>query len=396
MCILSIGRRLTESSFSRNLAASLGEEECGESEDSGSTASPAGTSSEVQAAIPTPVPSAVDILSPQPGNTELISSVRAAAGASVQMIARTGIPPLWMQRRQTAVKRKGEEQSPVEKQATQIILAPPRVGAQPGPPAPPLDPELDSLIDSVLFGSEPVFSEDFWLRDDGPLHQKADPLAGTRPLALGDDSELPDEGERVEKAVSLLSAAPSTLKSDHELPPNHPQIEKQSKKKGLKRKLEEQNKAERNAKQFSIKTPSDETQLQPQLHPLDPDHDSLLGPILSGGHLFKQFRILHDDPLHPTADYSMSARFPTLEHDSERLYADKASGKALHAPPAAPSTQPSDVNKPGRRKISEGPLPGGASCRRMQRSLPGDVETADTGPPSDATKVSLRHVNIRP
>ncbi|CDJ35686.1 uncharacterized protein EMH_0099820 [Eimeria mitis] len=59
------------------------------------------------------------------------------------------------------------------------------------PPPPPLDPGLDSLIDSVLFGIDDPFSEDVWLDDEQKLHSTADSSFLSIPSRSGSESASP-------------------------------------------------------------------------------------------------------------------------------------------------------------------------------------------------------------
>ncbi|CDJ46425.1 hypothetical protein EBH_0066070 [Eimeria brunetti] len=205
--------------MSRNLAASLGEEECGESEDSGSTASPAGTSSEVQAAIPTPAASSVDAQLAQRGKADLTFSTDRATGISDRTTSGTAAQQLGTQRGQTGLKRKLEEEYKVEKEAKHLRDAEPREETQLQPGSPPLDPETDSLIDSVLSGGGSVFSESFWLLDEDPLFPSTGSSFGAEPQAVGSDWGWLNADDAAEETFNALPPKPPIL-------PTHPRKSK--------------------------------------------------------------------------------------------------------------------------------------------------------------------------
>ncbi|CDJ50706.1 hypothetical protein EBH_0035680 [Eimeria brunetti] len=99
-------------------------------------------------------------------------------------------PHLEAQRTQTSHKRKAEEQSKVGTEAKHLRLEPDNEETQVQSPLPPLDPELDSLIDLVLSEVDDAFAESVWLGDADPLHSTADPPTDSKRPVSGGGSEL--------------------------------------------------------------------------------------------------------------------------------------------------------------------------------------------------------------
>ncbi|CDJ34592.1 uncharacterized protein EMH_0091300 [Eimeria mitis] len=191
VCSFSIGRRITALPLSRSLAQSSGGEDCGESDGSHSTGSPAETSPEGQSATLKQLDYAVEGLKAQSGKSEPNPSSDATTAAPGKAISGTAAPQLETQGRRTGVKRKGEEQSTVERGAKKRIRETPIVEAPLQPVSTPLDPRLDSLIDSVLSGGSTAFSEAFWLLNEAEQESVEDDYIESRPGASGTDSRTP-------------------------------------------------------------------------------------------------------------------------------------------------------------------------------------------------------------
>ncbi|CDJ49566.1 hypothetical protein EBH_0083770 [Eimeria brunetti] len=116
------------------------------------------------------------------------------------------------QRTQTSHKRKGEEQSKVGTEAKQPRLEPDNEETQVQSPLPPLDPELDSLIDLVLSEVDDVFAEGVWLGYADPLHSTADPSTDSKRPVSGRGSELPRKDIGALGIAYQLPAQPSKRK----------------------------------------------------------------------------------------------------------------------------------------------------------------------------------------
>ncbi|CDJ34260.1 uncharacterized protein EMH_0019490 [Eimeria mitis] len=317
VCSVSIGRRITALPLSRSLAQSSGGEDCGESDGSHSTGSPAETSPEGQFATVKELDYAAGGMEAQSGNTEPNPSSDAATAAPGKAISGTAAPQLETQGRRTGVKRKGEEQSTVERGAKKLIRETPIVEAPLQPGSPPLDPRLDSLIDSVLSGGSTVFSEAFWLLNEAEQESVEDGYIESRPGALGTDS----------------------------------------------------------------RTPVVETPQRPPPTPLDPGLDSLIDSVLyeSADILSGDAWLLDDEPPHPTPDYSILSIPPALGGDSGRTSTGQPTDKLVHAPPSRPCALRADGKEPKAEGGSEGPSPLGTSGRQMQRGPPAVVEPQHRG-----------------
>ncbi|CDJ48913.1 hypothetical protein EBH_0081100 [Eimeria brunetti] len=83
-----------------------------------------------------------------------------------------------------------EEQSKVGTEAKHLRLEAGNEETQVQSPLPPLDPELDSLIDLVLSEVDDAFAESVWLGDADPLHSTADPSTDSKRPVSGGGSEL--------------------------------------------------------------------------------------------------------------------------------------------------------------------------------------------------------------
>ncbi|CDJ52446.1 hypothetical protein EBH_0049770 [Eimeria brunetti] len=213
VCTFSSGKRLTASPSLRRLAARQDGGACEESEDSSSVDSHADTSTEGDQAVLTPLTPVVQDLHTQRGNAGPTSQTETTTlpfgGKTFE--GATSQPET--QRTQTSHKRKGEEQSKVGTGAKQLRLEQPSEETLAQSSLPPLDPELESLIDSVLSRGGYAFSEAFWLADADPLHSTADPSTDSKLPPSGGDSELPREDIGSLGTADALSTQPSMLPS---------------------------------------------------------------------------------------------------------------------------------------------------------------------------------------
>ncbi|CDJ52445.1 hypothetical protein EBH_0049760 [Eimeria brunetti] len=219
LCGLSSGKRIGAVSLLRVLAASSGGEGCGESEDSSSTDTPAYHSPEGRLTIPAQLVPVTEALHAKLGkvasSTSSAETITVAAGKG---ILGTAPPRLDTGRGQAAMKRSGKEQSSVHPGAKQLRLEPLSEETQLQPPPYPLDPDLELLIDSVLFREDYVFSEGFWLADYEAVQATADAPAGAEPPAVGGVSERPDASTATGKTVYALQSPSSLLPRHHREP----------------------------------------------------------------------------------------------------------------------------------------------------------------------------------
>ncbi|CDJ51292.1 hypothetical protein EBH_0040830 [Eimeria brunetti] len=199
---------MTASPFSRRLAASLGSEECDESEASTSTDSPADNSGDGQMVMPPRQAYVVEGAHARSGNTEPTSSTERTAADSGERVSGAAAPRLEAQRSQADLKRKVENQSTVE--TKRLRLQPLKGETQVQPPPSPLDPQLDSLIDSVLAGGANVFSEAFWLHENEPVQPIVDASIGSSSLEWGRDSERPHLDQAGGYTMDVLPQGPCT------------------------------------------------------------------------------------------------------------------------------------------------------------------------------------------
>ncbi|CDJ54212.1 hypothetical protein EBH_0084830 [Eimeria brunetti] len=105
-----------------------------------------------------------------------------------------------------------EEQSKVGTEAKQPRLEPDNEETQVQSTLPPLDPELDSLIDLVLSEVDDAFAESVWLGDADPLHSTADPSTDSKRPVSGGGSELPHKDIGALGNAYQLPAQPSKRK----------------------------------------------------------------------------------------------------------------------------------------------------------------------------------------
>ncbi|CDJ46427.1 hypothetical protein EBH_0066090 [Eimeria brunetti] len=135
--------------------------------------------------MPTQLAFAVGGLHAQQGNTQPTAPGETVTWAPDQMLPGTATPPLGAQRRLIGLKGKGERQGKVEEGAKRLRLEPLTEETQLQHTPPPLDPDVDLLIDSVLSEVNVLFSDDVWILDDEPPHPPGDLSPGGRHPALG-------------------------------------------------------------------------------------------------------------------------------------------------------------------------------------------------------------------
>ncbi|CDJ58079.1 hypothetical protein, conserved [Eimeria maxima] len=204
---VSIERRITGRSFSRRLAASWGGDECDESQSS----SPYSLTDSSSKSIPA---MATQVASDTKGedSQESISSTDTLTRRPSKTT--TGHRALQLdQRERRGLKRRGNEQSGITLRTKQLRFVQPNEGTPLLPPA-PLDPYLDSLIDSMLAGEEASISEEFWLSDDLPTFIRGDAFIGAKPSGKGGGTEFLDEAVSARDAEPLVHSAPPRLPGD--------------------------------------------------------------------------------------------------------------------------------------------------------------------------------------
>ncbi|CDJ28689.1 uncharacterized protein EMH_0043060 [Eimeria mitis] len=331
ICAVSIQRRITFSPFSRQLAARGGGEEFDESDDSCSTESAADTSPEGQPTTTPPPDVSAEALQAQSGRSVSTSSTDTTAAASGKTVPGTAAPQVETQWRRTGLKRKGAEQSSVEREAKQLR---PETTLQ--PPPSPLDPALDSLIDSLLAGADDPLSEDVWLLDEPPLLLAAD---------------------------SSIVSTPSTSRTDSEARPVETALQP--------------SRAVETALQLSRAV---ETTLQPSPPPLDPGLDSLIDSVLFGGSsvfsevFWRLDEVTKESPQPPVAEAHAAAKEGTASTSTAPVEdslasSSRASSASQHLPSGV---TPSQESGSAEQLASSTELPADATVISLFRFV-GDV-----------------------
>ena len=189
-CSLSVGRRKTGLYSSRKLASSSSGDECDQSL-SLNTDTAAGSISQGMLTKPIHLGSDIQAFHVQPGNADRTSLADTAIAASGKMTVAAAASQLKPQEGQTGLKRKGEEATTVERKAKKLRNeAPSEETALRSPP--PLDADLDALIDSVLSGGVDEIVDELWIFQDTSLPSTADGFTGLRPSALRGTTEHGD------------------------------------------------------------------------------------------------------------------------------------------------------------------------------------------------------------
>ena len=180
LCSLLMKKRITRPSSARRLAASWGREKCDEF-GSSNTEFRASASSEEQQGLQDASVQLFPGLTPVEeliADTEYTPSLEVTAGASALVFPAETTGQVTTDGEQASLKRRLDESFGEEDWGKMLILDMPH-GEGPLQPAPPLDPEFDAFIDTVLFGGEDPFAELGWLPSDEP--QNTEPLG----LSLG-------------------------------------------------------------------------------------------------------------------------------------------------------------------------------------------------------------------
>ncbi|CDJ52444.1 hypothetical protein EBH_0049750 [Eimeria brunetti] len=244
LCAVSIGKRIAAPPFSRRLAASLGGGECDVPEDSRSAGSATDTPFEGRPAVTADLHAVVEALGAHPEDTGPDSLTGTIAAAPWRTISRTANPQQEVQRRQPHLSGRGKEQRKQEKEAKPVKFTPVGNETQLQSTPPPLDPDIEALIESVLSGVEDAFVEDVWLPGDELVDREADNSTGRMPPPLEYDPELPSEALTLtEETVYVLPSKPSALPCDSEGPKTPAYRGEERRRECFKRKQEEQHKA---------------------------------------------------------------------------------------------------------------------------------------------------------
>ncbi|CDJ30455.1 LOW QUALITY PROTEIN: uncharacterized protein EMH_0058300 [Eimeria mitis] len=282
VCSVSIGKGIAAVPFGRKLADRRGGEECDVSQASQRTGSSAETSSE--------------------GQQAMIAHIEALQAQGLETVV---------------------EETPLQ------------------PPPPPLDPGLDSLIDSVLFGINDPSSEDIWLADELQLHPTADSPFGSMPSRSVSESAaidfkqvppLPPLDPGLDSLIdSVLAGAAATVSKDLWLtdePQQRPSVDYSV---GLRP---------------AVLGGASETPMVPTPHrpppTLDPSVDPRADSVSSRvEHLTSEDVWIHDAvPLHPTPGSSSVSMSPALAGHSELLGGNPVERNIEYVLPSVTSTLP--------------------------------------------------------
>ncbi|CDJ52449.1 hypothetical protein EBH_0049810 [Eimeria brunetti] len=176
-----------------------------------------------------------------------------------------------------------------------------------------------------------------------------------------------------------------------------PELETQRAQTSHKRKGEEQSKVGNEAKQVKLAPPSEETQVQSPLPALDPDIDSFIDFVLSGGdYAFSEAFWLGDaDPLHSTADPSIFAELLPLGGDPDLPHEDIGALGSADALPTRPSMLPTSHKERKEEEGAELPILTDSPDTQTQQGSPVAAGAAHRGPVPDTAEVSLRYYSIK-
>ncbi|CDJ30971.1 LOW QUALITY PROTEIN: uncharacterized protein EMH_0062870 [Eimeria mitis] len=217
-CSFFIRKRVTASSSSRRLADSSSGDECEDSRDSSSTASPEEASPETQQPTSMQLTPSDELLLSESETVEPTTSARSAAAGYGKVMPGEESPPSEERRSPTALKRKGEEPPTPRMGAKPPRLDIPIEETASPPPPPPLDPDFDEFIEKMLREAEEALSPDTWVSEEGPRLTTMDWGPDFEPPALEGDPQTSGAAAASGGPAYELPPTTSTLPSEVEEP----------------------------------------------------------------------------------------------------------------------------------------------------------------------------------